>query len=41
MENPKLLRRVGKKAQKTLFRSWEDIANEVMDRYKALIARTG
>jgi 1,2-diacylglycerol 3-alpha-glucosyltransferase len=39
MENPRLVRKVGKKAQKTLFRSWEDIADEVMDRYKALIVR--
>jgi glycosyltransferase involved in cell wall biosynthesis len=39
MENPRIVRKVGKKAKKTLSRSWEEIVDEVKDRYISLINR--
>ena len=38
MDEPRLVRKVGRKAQKTLCRSWENVAEEVADRYVHLIA---
>ena len=34
-----LVRRAGEEASRTLVRSWEDVVDEVLDRYNALIAR--
>ena len=33
------VRRVGLEASRTIVRSWEDVVDEVLDRYNALIAR--
>jgi len=37
MDDSRLVKKVGRKAQKTLCRSWEDVAEEVADRYVHLI----
>lgn len=39
MDHPSVVEAVGKGASRTLARSWEDIANEVNDRYNHLIQR--
>ena len=36
---PQLIRDVGLRASKSIVRSWEDVAEEVLDRYNALIRR--
>lgn len=38
MDDPRLVKRVGRKAQKTLYLSWEAVVGEVIDRYTKLIA---
>lgn len=37
IKNKSLLREVGKNAQKTLYRPWEKVVDEVVERYKELI----
>lgn len=39
IKSPQELKVVGKRASKTIVRSWEDIAAEVIDRYNSLIAK--
>ncbi len=41
MGDPELVRRVGVQASKTLVRSWEDCAEEALDRYNSLLRRRG
>ena len=40
IHDPERVRRVGLQASQSLVRSWEDIVDEVLDRYNRLIART-
>ena len=40
VNDPKRVQRVGLQASQSLVRSWEDIVDEVLDRYNRLIART-
>ncbi len=37
--DPEFLDRVGEEARNTLVRSWEDVVDEVCDRYDSLIKR--
>ena len=39
LDSPERVRRAGVQASKTIVRSWEDVVDEVLDRYNAIIAR--
>jgi glycosyltransferase involved in cell wall biosynthesis len=39
MADPDLVKRVGMEASRSIVRSWEDVVDEVLDRYNALISR--
>ena len=38
MADPQRVRRVGAQASRSIVRSWEDVVDEVLDRYNALIS---
>lgn len=37
VENPEVVKRAGEKAYETLYRSWEDVAKEALEKYKKII----
>ena len=39
MNNPEVYKQAGENAYKTLYRSWEDVAKEALEKYKQIIEK--